>query len=153
MKALLLSTSLFLMASAAVAEDAAHLMTVNPDAISWQDSPALQKGAQFANLYGDPTKPGLFVQRVKFPANFQVAPHIHPNVEAVVVLSGATNIGEGDKFDKTKTHAMKAGSFYLNPAKHPHFVWTSEETVIQLTTNGPFSIEYVNPADDPRKSK
>jgi quercetin dioxygenase-like cupin family protein len=141
------------MAGATVAEDVTHLTAVNPGVITWKDDPDLQKGAQFANLYGDPSKPGLFVQRIKLPANFQVAPHTHPDVEAVVVLSGTINVGEGDKFDKTKTLALKTGSFYAHPAKRPHFAWTSEETIIQLSTNGPFTIEYVNPADNPRKSQ
>jgi hypothetical protein len=54
---------------------------------------------------------------------------------------------------KGKTQALKAGAFYAGPAKHPHYVWTSEETIFQMTAVGPFGIEYVNPAEDPRKSK
>jgi hypothetical protein len=35
-----------------------------------------------------------------------------------------------------------------------HFAWTEAETVIQLHGIGPWSLTYVNPADDPsRKSK
>jgi len=33
---------------------------------------------QTAVLYGDPTKPGLFVTRVKFSAGWKDAPHWHP---------------------------------------------------------------------------
>jgi hypothetical protein len=32
-----------------------------------------------------------------------------------------------------------------------HFVWTEEETVVQLNGTGSWGITYVNPADDPRK--
>jgi hypothetical protein len=35
--------------------------------------------------------------------------------------------------------------------KTNHFVWTSEETVVQVHGVGPQDIIYVNPADDPRK--
>ena len=31
-----------------------------------------------------------------------------------------------------------------------HYAWTSEPTVIQIHGRGPFVINYVNPADDPR---
>ena len=153
MKALLLSTSLFLTASAAVAEDATHATVVMPDAIAWKDLPSLPKGALFAIIAGDPSKPGLFVQRIKLPPNYQIPAHTHPVPETLVVLSGTYNVGEGDKFDKGKTQALKVGAFYAGPAKHPHYVWTSEETIFQMTAVGPFGIEYVNPAEDPRKSK
>jgi hypothetical protein len=31
-----------------------------------------------------------------------------------------------------------------------HYVYADEETVIQLNSNGPWTLDYVNPADDPR---
>lgn len=63
------------------------------------------------------------------------------------------NIGFGDEFDKGKIQALEAGAFYAGPANHAHFVWTSEETIARFTGIGPFDAQYVNPADDPRKSK
>jgi hypothetical protein len=35
--------------------------------------------------------------------------------------------------------------------KMNHFVSTKDETVIQLNVTGPWGINYINPADDPRK--
>jgi hypothetical protein len=32
-----------------------------------------------------------------------------------------------------------------------HYVWATVPTVIQVHGMGPFGIDYVNPADDPRK--
>jgi hypothetical protein len=37
------------------------------------------------------------------------------------------------------------------PPQTPHFVWTSEETIGQVHSIGPWSVTYVNPADDPTK--
>jgi hypothetical protein len=34
-----------------------------------------------------------------------------------------------------------------------HFVWTKGETVVQFHGEGPWMIEYLNPADDPRNKK
>jgi hypothetical protein len=34
-----------------------------------------------------------------------------------------------------------------------HYAQVGKETVVQLSTRGPWSIAYVNPADDPRKSQ
>src|SRR5256886_16282858 len=54
-------------------------------------------------LYGDPTKPGIFVSRVKFSAGWKDPPHWHPDeVRTVVVLSGTLYFGSGDKWDESK---------------------------------------------------
>jgi len=34
-----------------------------------------------------------------------------------------------------------------------HFAWAEGETVVQVTTTGPWGITYVNPADDPRNKR
>jgi hypothetical protein len=31
-----------------------------------------------------------------------------------------------------------------------HFVWVEGETIVQFHGDGPWQIEYVNPAEDPR---
>ena len=47
--------------------------------------------------------------------------------------------------------AIPAGGFASVPATHPHYAWTTEETLIQVHGVGPTDITFVNPADDPRK--
>jgi hypothetical protein len=59
----------------------------------------------------------------------------------------------GDKFDQAATQAMPAGTFGFWPAGMKHFAWAKGETVLQLHGIGPWKIEYVNPADDPRNPK
>ena len=58
----------------------------------------------------------------------------------------------GEKFDAQKGEMLKAGSLFVVPAKHAHYVWTTdEETILQVVGTGPWGIDYINPADDPRK--
>jgi hypothetical protein len=38
------------------------------------------------------------------------------------------------------------------PAKTHHFAWVDTETVIQVNATGPWTLNYVNPADDPRQA-
>jgi hypothetical protein len=81
-------------------------------------------------LYGDPTKPGLFVSRVKFSAGWKDSPHWHPDeVRTVVVLSGTLFFGSGDKRDESKFRAYPAGTFYSEPPKAPHFTWAKDGEV------------------------
>ena len=71
-----------------------------PDALKWVENLALPKGAMVAVMVGDPTKAGsVVVQRVKFPANYQVPPHTHPYDETVTIITGAMRLGMGDKVD------------------------------------------------------
>jgi quercetin dioxygenase-like cupin family protein len=140
------------LASFALAQEA-HTM-VTPGDVTWGPAPkVLPAGAQAAVLFGDPTKEGLFALRLKAPAGYAVAPHTHPANEVVTVISGTTHLGMGEKADRSVTKALPAGSFFALPKDTAHFVYFDEETVLQITTNGPWGLKYVNPADDPQKTQ
>ena len=131
------------------AQSAPHTM-VEADKLNWAAVPSLPKGAQIAVIEGPMNEAVPFTVRLKFPASYRIPPHWHPAVERVTVLSGTFNMGSGDSFDSTKTHAVNVGGMMIMPAKSNHFAWTASETVVQLHGTGPWGITYVNPADDPR---
>src|SRR5262249_18393882 len=134
--------------------DNKHEVLVTPSDIKWQDGPpSLPKGAKIALLEGDPSKEGPFVMRAKLPDGYKIPPHTHPKDERVTVLSGPRYVGMGGKFDENGGKALPAGSYGRMPAGMKHFGWAKGETVIQVTGEGPWVIEYVNPDDDPRKGK
>jgi hypothetical protein len=136
----------------AASAPAAEHKIVTPDAIKWVDLPPIfQKGGKMAVLLGDPSKEGMFIVRIKVPANYKVMPHWHPTTENVTVVSGAFAIGMGDKLDP-KAKAQPPGTFISMPAQMHHFAFTTKETVIDVSGMGPFTLTYVNPADDPSKS-
>lgn len=125
-----------------------------PADVRWKDGPAaLPPGAKLAVLEGDPAKDGFFTMRLLLPDGFKIPPHTHPKVEHVTVISGVFNLGMGEKFDENGGHAMPAGTFGFWPAGMKHFAWAKGETVIQLHGLGPWTINYLNPADDPRNTK
>jgi quercetin dioxygenase-like cupin family protein len=111
----------------------------------------LPPGAEAAVLFGDPSKEGLFVLRLKFPAGYSVAPHRHPDDEVVTVISGTFSVGMGETADPRKAQPLPAGSFHALPTGMAHYVFIEEETVIQISTNGPWGLTYINPKDDPRQ--
>lgn len=122
--------------------------------IKWQPGPpSLPKGAQFAVLEGDPSKEGPFVFRVKVPDGYRIPPHTHPKTERVTVISGTFNIGMGVKFEQSATKAMPAGTYGFWEAGMKHFVWAKGETIIQFHGMGPWTIQYLDPKDDPRNQK
>lgn len=123
-------------------------------AIEWKDGPAsLPKGAKIAILEGDPSKEGPFVFRVKVPDGYRIPLHTHPKTERVTVIAGTFNIGMGDKVDEKATKPMPAGTYGFWKAGMKHFVWTKGETIVQFHGEGPWTIKYVNPEDDPRNAK
>jgi hypothetical protein len=125
-----------------------------PDELKWVDGPSsLQAGAKMVVLEGDPSKDGPFVIRVKLPDGFRVAPHTHPKDERVTVITGTLYLGMGGTFDEKLGKAMPAGSYGRTAAGMKHFGWVKGETILQLHGVGPWSIDYVNPADDPRLKK
>jgi hypothetical protein len=120
-------------------------------AIEWREGPAtLRKGARIAILEGDPSAEGVFTMRLWLPDGFIVSPHVHSQIEHVTVVSGTLNFGMGETFDKSATRAMPAGSFGYWPIGMKHFAYTTGDTVLQLHGRGPWTVTYVNPADDPR---
>jgi hypothetical protein len=101
-------------------------------------------------LAGNPAGDGLFVVRAKLPAGYKIPPHTHPTDESVTVLSGTFHIAMGDKFDAKKGEAVRAGGFVATQKGMQHYGWTTGPAVLQIHGMGPFAINYVNPADDPR---
>ena len=129
-----------------------HVAT-QPDALKWTAAPpALPPGSEIAVLNGDPGSEGLFVVRLRTPANYKVPPHTHPTDESITVISGAFHIGMGDKFDSAKGEAASPGGFFHMPKGMQHYAWSTGPTIIQIHGMGPFVIDYVNPEDDPRKA-
>ena len=45
--------------------------------------------------------------------------------------------------------ALTAGSLISIDAEVKHYGWTEGETVIQVSSDGPFIVHYVNPEEDP----
>ena len=161
MKALLAALIGVILASASIhafaEQDQIDRMVTNEmesfelDSIAWKDEPLLPGAAQSALVIGDPSKPGVFMAYLKFPANYEIPAHTHPFAEVVTVLKGAAWNGMGETLDRSKGEKLGVGSSFTLPAGHAHDLWNDEETVILLTATGPWNITYINPEDDPRK--
>ena len=124
---------------------------VQPSELEWADSPALSAGVKVSILYGDMKKAEPIGFRIKLPAGGMIAPHTHPVDERVTVISGVFAMGEGEKFDTAALKEMPVGSVAIFPRGCPMFGFAREETIIQVNAEGPWGINYINSADDPRK--
>ena len=105
--------------------------------MKWTDYPN-RPGVKLAVIEGDLAKEGPFIIRVKFPANYKLAPHTHPGLEHTTVLSGMLHLGYGTDANGP-SEALPPGSVIVTPANTPHFASTIEETIVQTHGMGPWS--------------
>lgn len=121
-----------------------EIVSLTPEQVRWFTPSYYKDGRQRAQLLGDSSRGGAWVDRVKIPAGGRVLAHTHPNDELVTVIEGTWYLGEGEKFDPTKLKGYQPGSFIMIPAGVPHFVAAKEDDVIvQLSGNGKFGTDYL----------
>ena len=144
-----LALLLCLTAGALVAKPAgiADFVRIKPSDVQWHDIPG-GHGAQMATLAGDPTKPGLYVIRAKFPPHVMDSPHWHPNDRYVTVLQGTWYTGIGVVFDPKHAVPLPPGSFMLHPARAPHWDGSAgdETVIVQIMGEGPGTTTAVDPS-------
>ena len=120
---------------------------LTPDELKWKPV-QWPKGLEITELVGSRSRPGPFVEQVKFPPKFTHYPHFHPDDRTYTVISGTLYVGYGDKLDPAKLKALPAGSFHTEPAELPHFLVTKEEgAIVQVSGTGPSGTTLIDPAD------
>ncbi len=121
----------------------AALSYVLPENVNWQPAAGLT-GTDAAVLYGDPAKPGFYIQLNRFhPGNFS-HPHYHANDRYIMVLSGTWWVSTTAKFDpENNTVPMKPGTFVTHTGREVHYdgarAEDKEDTVVMIFGNGPGS--------------
>jgi quercetin dioxygenase-like cupin family protein len=107
-----------------------------PDQIKWDDDMA--RGESTAVLAGDPNKPGIYVELVKWHAHHMSHPHFHPNDRFIYVISGTWWVGTGTKFDPDSTKPLPPGSFAMHYGKQVHWDGAKDEdTILEIVGEGP----------------
>lgn len=159
MRSILMTTGLLVVTSLAAAQSTSnsseqHAIIALPGKIAWAPAPPiLPRGAELAVVEGDPSKAAAFTMRLRMPDGYRIPPHFHPFVEHVTVIQGTFRVGMGERFDQSTLGELPIGTFAALAPGVRHFAQAKGETVIQLHGVGPWSLTYVNSADDPRNQK
>jgi hypothetical protein len=107
-----------------------------PNQIKWEDD--MKRGESTALLAGDPEKPGLYVELVKWHAHHMSHPHYHPNDRFITVISGTWWVGTGTKYDPDGTVPLPPGAFVRHVGKQVHYDGAKDEDVIlEIVGEGP----------------
>jgi hypothetical protein len=120
--------------------DGREFVRVTPDTVKWMDyaGDGAQFGIKQAYIYGDPSKPGLYIIRLLFPPGVMSTPHSHPETRIATVIKGTWWTGTGDKFDPAATVAVPTGGTMIHPAGKMHFDGAkTEETILEMMGIGP----------------
>ena len=129
-------------------------ISLAPSELKWNDAPGLGAGFKIAIVEGDPKAAGPLMMRIKLPPNGKIAPHTHPALEHVTVLSGTFYLGIGEKVDASKARAYPAGGVVVIPQGMPMFAFAKgKETIVQVHGVGPWATNYLKPADAPAAKK
>jgi quercetin dioxygenase-like cupin family protein len=121
-----------------------EIAALTPDEVRWFTPPFYNDGRQRAQLFGDSSQGGAWIDRVKIPGGARVLAHTHAQDELVTVIEGPWYLGEGVKFDAAKLRGYPTGSFIVIPAGVPHFVAAEGGTaVVQISGTGKFQTEYL----------
>ena len=116
-----------------------EFVRVAPQDVKWVPE-ADGSGIERATIFGDPTKPGIYVVQIKFPRGMMSRPHFHGEDRHATVIKGTWYTGTGDRFAPEETMPIPAGSYMLHPAGEIHYDGAMEEEVIvQLVGYGPSS--------------
>ena len=98
-------------------------------------------GATQVVLYGDPSKPGIYVVQNTFLPGKGSRPHFHDQDRYITVVKGTWWVALGpdsDVYDPAKMVPMKAGSFVFHPAFGHHYDGAKdEEAVVRIMGMGP----------------
>jgi hypothetical protein len=106
-----------------------------PDQFEWKDN---GHGSKTATVFGDPSKPGLYVQITKRDPDIWAQPHSHQNERIINVLAGTFLIGTGPKFDKKNTVAVGPGGVVHDIPNQMHYDGTGPEgATLEFIAMGP----------------
>lgn len=119
-------------------EPRANFATVAPEDLAWIPIPD-GLGAAYALVYGDPSKAGTYVIRVRFPAGVMDLPHSHSADRHVTVLEGVWYVGTGPDFDPASATPLGAGAYMFHPAGGVHWDGAAGDgdAVVQIIGTGP----------------
>lgn len=111
----------------------------------WEEYPGIP-GIKRMTVYGDPSKPGVYVIRVMFLPGTMSMPHYHPEDRLATVLKGTWWTGTGKDFDPGITEPIRAGGYMMHPAGAAHYDGAKdEEVILQIAGVGPSGTIFIRP--------
>jgi hypothetical protein len=131
----LLAASAFLLVPGRAAEPDPKILSFTlPDKINWKKGEA----SDTVTLQGDPSKPGVYIQLIKWHPGHMSRPHTHSMERYIWVISGTWWVGWGPKYDPASTYPMPAGSYVVDHPNEIHYDGAKEgDALLYMVGMGP----------------
>jgi quercetin dioxygenase-like cupin family protein len=134
--ALLAAAAFLLLPGRAAQPDPKAVVITLPDKIEWKKGAAQDS----VLLQGDPTKPGVYIQMIKWHPGNMSRPHFHSTDRFIYVVSGTWWVGTGSKYDPSSTYPVPAGSYVIDKANEIHYDGAKDaDCVLYLVGTGPMT--------------
>jgi len=132
-------------------QDAKPLLLTRQD-LDWGLGPdAFPLGVHASIVEGDPDQDEPFTMRFKLPGKYRIEPHWTTREQRLTVLSGSIELALGERFDERKLKTYGEGSYLVIPARARYYLKCDRGSVLELRSQGPWEVNYVDRADDPRE--
>jgi|SRR5580698_755090 hypothetical protein len=132
--AFLILTSLSVLAVSAAEPDPKAITYVLPDKLEWKKGPVTDS----VMLQGDASKPGIYIQLLRWHPNNMSRPHSHDMPRYIRVVSGTWWVGTGAQFDPGSTKPMPPGTYVVDIPNELHYDGAKdEECVLMIVGMGP----------------
>ena len=99
------------------------------------------EGTTTTQVYGDSSKPGIYVIQITFAPGRGSRPHFHDQARYITVLKGTWWVSTGPASDIYNPDSMKRveqGTFIYEPPNGHHYdMAKDEEVTVQITGMGP----------------
>lgn len=123
----------------------AHHSLLSADQLRW--GPGALPNLETAVVSGDPKAPGAFVLRIRALRDQRIPAHWHPMDEHVTAIKDGFAIAMGENFSEQQLRPLKAGDYAMLPKETRHYAWMKQGAEVQVHGQGPFVINWVNPAE------
>ena len=122
-----------------------NAQSVEPDELGFiigtPDKIKPAEGARSIIIYGNPSKPGMYVMQITWPPGTGSRPHFHNTARYINVLKGTWYAAwgeEGSVYDPENMVAVPEGTFlYQPPGGHHYDMAKDEEVIVQIMGIGP----------------
>ena len=109
----------------------------------------IKAAARSVIVVGDPTKPGIYVNRITWAPNTGSRPHYHNEGRYITVIKGTWYVATGpeaDTYNPDKMTPVKAGTFiYEPPGGHHYDMAKDEEVIVEILGMGPVTTTSLEP--------
>jgi hypothetical protein len=131
---LILAAAILLVPGRSAEPDPKAVSYTLPDKLEWRKG----DNNDTATVQGDPSKPGLYIQLLKWHPNKMSRPHFHSTERYITVLSGTWWIGTGPKYDPASTYPAPAGTYVVDRANGIHYDGAKDtECLLEIVGMGP----------------